>query len=342
MVAEHTIAANYVDYMLKIAADRGLDGNSLLLEFGIDPLCVERREPIGAEAYGKLYQRISSHLSQEWFGMLSGDAVPRGAIRYLCLLAVHCATLEQAVLRCRDFFELCRGFKMKQELERGSTESLFSMVKLSMVSSDEFDALITATPQEVIKTTLAVYHGFAEWLIGREIPIKALYYSFPPPEKESGSRSYPIHYNADFCGYLVDSCHLDAPVIQDEETIEAFSNQAPYFVFAKDHLGGDSVAGQVKTILLKTQGCSAPTAQVMAEKLNLSLTSFNRKLNGEGTSYQSLKDETRLELTLYHLRKPQMSTAQIATILGFESPSVLYRSFKKWTGMTLAEYRASL
>ncbi len=99
---------------------------------------------------------------------------------------------------------------------------------------------------------------------------------------------------------------------------------------------------KVRTILLKAQGRTAPTAQVMAAKLNLSVTSFNRKLNGEDTSYQTLKDETRLELTLYHLRQPHMTTAQIATILGFESPSVLYRSFKKWTGMTLNEYRASL
>ncbi len=96
MPAERTIAANYVDYMLKIATERGLDADALLLEYGIDPLCVERREPIGADAYGKLYRRIASHLSQEWVGMLSGDAVPRGAIRYCCLLAAPCGSIDVA------------------------------------------------------------------------------------------------------------------------------------------------------------------------------------------------------------------------------------------------------
>ncbi len=342
MSAERTIAANYVDHMLKIAADTGLDIDALLNEFEIDRRCVERREPIGADAYGKLYRRISVHLSQEWFGMLSGGPVPRGAIRYLCLLAVHCSTLEQAVRRCHEFFELCRGFKAKQQVKRGETHALFSIVKVSTVSDADFDTLMTTTSQDVIKTTLRVYHGFAEWLIGREIPITGLYYSFPAPQKENGTAACPIYYDADYCGYQIDASFLDAPVIQTEESINAFSDQAAYFVFAKDHLGGGSVAEQVKTILFRTQGRAAPTAQTMAEKLNLSVTSLNRKLSGEGTSYQALKDEARLELTLYHLRKPKMSTAEVAALLGFESPSGLYRSFKKWTGMTLNEYRASL
>ena len=117
---------------------------------------VERGEPIAVELYGNLYQSVSHQLSQEWFGMLSGEAVPRGAIRYLCLLAVPCRTLEQAVLRCRDFFELCRGFKIKQTLQRGDSESLFSIVKLSGVDEAEFNELIQSTSPDVIKATMAV------------------------------------------------------------------------------------------------------------------------------------------------------------------------------------------
>ena len=337
------INASYVRSMLKIARERGVDCDSLLRELGIDMTAIEENQSVSLQVYGKLYQGIADRLSQEWFGMLSGDAVPRGAIRYLCLLAVHCRTLEDAVQRCHEFFELCRGFKIKQSLQRGPQEATFSITNISSVSRAEFDELIENTPPDVIKATLSVLHGFAEWLIGREIPFKAVYYSFPPPPGYSGNpRPYPVHYNADFCGYVIDSGILDSPVIQTEENIDTFSNQAPYFVFLKDHLDQDSLSDRVKAILLKAQGEKTPTAEQLADKLNLSPSSFHRKLKQENTSYQKIKDDLRLEATLYHLSQPNAKTAEIAAQLGFDSPSALYRSFKKWTGMTIKEYRDSL
>ncbi len=343
MSQERAISASYVTSMLKIASERGVDCPALLQSIGIDPASIERGEPVAVELYGNLYQSVANQLSQEWFGMLSGDAVPRGAIRSLCLLAVPCRTLEQAVLRCRDFFELCRGFKIKQTLERGDSESLFRIVKLSSVDEDEFNELIQSTLPDVIKATMAVMHGFAEWLISEEIPIKAMYYPFSPPHGESrGAGPYPIFYNADYCGYAIDSAYLDYPVMQTEETVEAFSSQAPYFVFLKDHLDSDSITEKVRSVLLKSQSASAPTAENMAALLNLSATSLHRKLGGEGTTYQRIKDETRLEIALFYLSQPGIKTVEVAAKLGFESPSAFYRSFKKWTGMTLKEYRASL
>ena len=329
--------------MLSIASERGLDCDALLREVGIDKEAVENGSPVPVELYGSLYQSIANQLSQEWFGMLSGDAVPRGAIRYLCLLAVHCQTLEAAVLRCHGFFELCRGFKIKQTLERGEEYSLFRISKLSTVTTQEFDTLIRNTSPDIIKATIAVLHGFAEWIIGSEIPIRALYYPFPPPAGQHPyPRPYPIHYDAEFCGYLIDSAYLDYPVLQTEEGIDNFSNQAPYFVFVKDHLNVDSTTKRVKNVLMKNQGETTLTADKMADLLNLSTTSFHRKLNQEGTRFQQIKDEYRLELTLYHLGQPGVKTTDIAARLGFDSPSEFYRSFKKWTGMTLREYRSSL
>jgi AraC-like DNA-binding protein len=343
MSPERAISAGYVTSMLKIAAERGVDCAALLESIGIDLASIERGEPVAVELYGNLYQSVANQLSQEWFGMLSGEAVPRGAIRYLCLLAVPCRTLEQAVLRCQDFFELCRGFKIKQTLKRGDSESLFSIVKLSSVDEDEFNELIQSTSPDVIKATMAVMHGFAEWLIGEEIPIKAMYYPFSPALGETrGVGAYPIFYNADYCGYVIDSAYLDYPVMQTEQTVEAFSRQAPYFVFIKDHLESDSIAEKVRAVLLKNQSASAFTAASMATLLNISATSLHRKLGGEDTTYQRIKDETRLEITLFYLGQPGAKTVEVAEKLGFESPGAFYRSFKKWTGMTLKEYRASL
>lgn len=338
-----TVSADYVNSMLKIAAERGVDCKVLLRDVGIDQRQVDRNEPVAVELYGNLYQNVANQLSQEWFGMLSGDAVPRGAIRYMGILAVHCPTLETAVLRCQGFFEICRGFKIKQTMRRESNEAVFRIEKLSSVSSAEFDDLITSTSPDVIKATMAVMHGFAEWLVSEEIPIKRMYFTFSRSnDGPSHPRPYPVIYDANYCGYVIDSTHLDSVVTQSEASAETFANQAPYFTFIKDHLEADSVAEQVRLALLKSNSGANPTAGHIAGELKVSVSSLHRKLAAEGVSYQQVKDEFRLENTLYHLSQPGIKTSDVAALLGFESPSAFYRSFKKWTGMTLKEYRASL
>jgi AraC-like DNA-binding protein len=39
------------------------------------------------------------------------------------------------------------------------------------------------------------------------------------------------------------------------------------------------------------------------------------------------------------LRNPANSTDEVAYLLGYAEPSTLFRSFRRWTGMTPQEYR---
>ncbi|MFL5479819.1 MAG: helix-turn-helix domain-containing protein [Gemmatimonadaceae bacterium] len=38
-------------------------------------------------------------------------------------------------------------------------------------------------------------------------------------------------------------------------------------------------------------------------------------------------------------RDPSTSTDEVAYLLGYAEPSTLFRSFRRWTGMTPQEYR---
>ncbi|MNF17289.1 Helix-turn-helix domain protein [compost metagenome] len=47
-------------------------------------------------------------------------------------------------------------------------------------------------------------------------------------------------------------------------------------------------------------------------------------------------------MALEYLDRSVKSVSDIAAELGFAEPSALYRAFRKWTGVSLAEHRRNL
>lgn len=78
-------------------------------------------------------------------------------------------------------------------------------------------------------------------------------------------------------------------------------------------------------------------ASAVAERLGVSSRTLHRRLQHEGTSYQTLLDRVRLRLALGYLEagKP---IAEVALLVGFAQASTFHRAFKSWTGETPADH----
>ncbi len=79
----------------------------------------------------------------------------------------------------------------------------------------------------------------------------------------------------------------------------------------------------------------------VAKRLGLTARSLQRRLQDEGASFQTLRDETRRALADRYLGEG-LSLAEISFLLGFSEPSAFFRAFKRWTGLTPIERRVSL
>jgi AraC-like DNA-binding protein len=82
----------------------------------------------------------------------------------------------------------------------------------------------------------------------------------------------------------------------------------------------------------------APIATAMA----VSVRSLQRRLREEGTSFESVLDETRFALAGSYLRNPTLAIAEIAWLVGYEEITTFYRAFRRWTGSTPTAYRSRL
>lgn len=339
----NTVPARFVKTMLEVAAEKVDNTDTLLQNIGIDPKLIDGDKPVSALLYSELHHRIIELVQDEWFGMLSGGSVPKGATRLLCQAVVNARDLEQAIQRMAEFFEICKGFKVKNVHDVVGDKVIIKSQKLDFGDAQEFADLIAATSPATIKATISAQHGFLSWLAGKHLPITDIYYPFAE-HQDSHSRlssNVHFHYEQAFFGHAFDNKYLRHPIVQTDESIEDFMRKVPYYGLIKRSVD-ESVMSQVKAILAKSIGASFPQASEVSELLHMSVTTLYRHLNNEGTSFQQLKNESRMEAAIHYLNRPEINTSAISEMLSFENPSTFYRAFKKWTGMPPGEYRKQL
>ncbi|MDX5298804.1 MAG: helix-turn-helix transcriptional regulator, partial [Gammaproteobacteria bacterium] len=64
-----------------------------------------------------------------------------------------------------------------------------------------------------------------------------------------------------------------------------------------------------------------------------------KRLKAENLTFADLLDEVRKEQALTYLRESPRSLAEIGDLLGFSELSAFSRAFKRWMGVSPAEFR---
>jgi len=107
-----------------------------------------------------------------------------------------------------------------------------------------------------------------------------------------------------------------------------------------DALGDDSdIVAHVQRCLTALLPLGQVSVEAVASKLGLSKRSLQRKLQENGTSFQSVLDRTRASLALTYLREKNLSAEETSYLLAYQDPNSFYRAFHDWTGMTPAQAR---
>ncbi len=95
-----------------------------------------------------------------------------------------------------------------------------------------------------------------------------------------------------------------------------------------------SFAERVRATLLDGLPSAQTSMDAVADRLAVSKRTLQRRLSGEGTSFQQILNATREALALHYLRRTTLPAAEISFLLGFEEPNSFYRAFNDWTGQT--------
>lgn len=98
------------------------------------------------------------------------------------------------------------------------------------------------------------------------------------------------------------------------------------------------LADEIKSMLRDSE-YETPSIGTIARQLYVSPRSLHRHLKKQDTSYRSLVDEVRHERAIYYLTNTDMAIQEISNRCGFVEIRSFYAAFRRWTGMSPANYR---
>jgi len=106
-------------------------------------------------------------------------------------------------------------------------------------------------------------------------------------------------------------------------------------------LDKDNIIDRVAAVMIDILPSGDVTDEKVAEQLNMSARSLQRRLKEAGTNFRTLLEGVRKDLASTYVHDPDVELVEVAFLLGFSDQSAFSRAFKRWTGHTPSEFRMS-
>jgi AraC-like DNA-binding protein len=326
-----SVSIYFVKSALAPVLARGIDVAPLLAEAGISPAVLQA--PLGRvtpQSFSALWLNVAKVLDDELFGQ-DARRMKVGSFAMLSHILTDCATLRDAMSRMVKFFNL-----ILDDFHCG----LGITGRQALLTIRETPG---APAPRVFghETLLMLQHGLACWLIGRRIPVLAATFAYPEPSRSAEYQfmySSQLRFNEEVTSLCFDRSHLNLPVIQNERTVKEFVRNAPANIVLK-YKNVNSLAAQIRRQLRSAPSFEWPEFEAVAKSLGKTSSTLRRRLEQEGQSFQTIKDQLRRDVAIDYLCHTTRSIADIATELGFGEASAFHRAFKRWAGASPGEYR---
>jgi AraC-like DNA-binding protein len=134
---------------------------------------------------------------------------------------------------------------------------------------------------------------------------------------------------------------LDVPLLTANHQLQSF------FLHKMQNKSVDLLAPRVPFnkkvfhFLISNAYLKIPSIEETASNFNISLRTFQRRLNEEGFTFQQIADSVRKLLAIEYIQAKRYPIKEISYILGYNEISAFSRAFKRWTGKAPAHYNGN-
>lgn len=167
-----------------------------------------------------------------------------------------------------------------------------------------------------------------------------IYFAYPEPDYADEYRKVfncPVHFN-----YHRNAIKLNKSLLQEKpefanpSMLKIYQQQCDKLLASLDDKA--DLSSSVRRMLI-AENSGFPKLEAMAEKFHMSPRTFRRRLQEEGSSFQTISDEVKRQLAEDYLRNSNFSIETIASLVGFNDISNFRRAFIRWTGESPANFQ---
>lgn len=339
----HTVAHHYVEPLLVGAEHRGFSRAQLLAPLAgkaASLAAIEQGQRLPVDDYVLLIQHVWAITADETGGY-GARALKPGTFAMMCHACIGTPNLRKAFDRAGRFFSLVSD-DIQLRLTENDSEAGF-------IFSQQPAPPAPLSSLFYLETLALIFIRWASWLIDKKLLVARIDFQAPSPGPEAEQEAEAVfgiqpHYNQANNQITIARRFLDERIQQTETSLKLFLDQAPASLLS--HYRRDaSVSAAVRRFLHQTvdQGGTGEefSLEQVADALHLTSQTLRRRLKEEGNSFQEIKDAVRCRLAIHFLLHDALPAQDIAFKMGFSDPSVFYKAFKRWTGLTPGAYKES-
>ncbi len=169
----------------------------------------------------------------------------------------------------------------------------------------------------------------------------AVYFKHQPPATTAAHEAYfgcPVHWNSDR-----DALHVSRETLQIPNRVGDLGIAKFFDTHLEEELSklaeDDALDQRVRLHVSKTLSEGVPAISDIARNFGMSGRTLQRKLSGQGHSFQTLVEDARRQLAERLLQQTNYSLSEVAFMTGYSEQSAFNRAFKRWAGQTPRSYR---
>lgn len=322
----------YMETLFQLAGDEGVDVGPILAELRLDRS--DFLKPEKRFLYRDFYAAVEQieGAGVEGLGLKVGcreGVLTHGMLGYACIAAPN---LREAL---DTYIRYAPHTGLDITLTLGLSKNM---------------AVVKALPHTDLGRHLrfSIEDIFSNWMfIGRSLrggrlPVSEVHLSYVPPfyadlyEEMFGC---PVRFGQDANQLRFEADALDTAFITANSTLFNVCTAQCETLYVR-HARTAGLSAVLRRALVN-KPAKPPNLASLAEEMGLSARSLRRHLRNEGTSYQTLLREVRMELAAVYLTTTVVTPDKISHLIGFEEVASFYRNFKKWSGTTPQAYRHS-
>jgi AraC-like DNA-binding protein len=320
---------------LRAAQDYGIEAEDALVQndlpIGILDNSITR---VTGTEFQRLIRWLVDACNDPLFGLKSGSYVQPGSYSIFGYMIMNCRSAREA-LHMTPMYESIVGDMGVTKLEKAGS-------RLAVRWNCQYDDPVIIP--HMIDNVLYSWTQFARYLAdlpeGKPYCVQ-LERGLPNPEELAIYQEMfgcDIEFNAKRSALIVDEEVLEIPLRQpDPGLLQSLTQQAESLM--DEIKQKKTIILQVRAVLRQLMEHELPRKEKVAEALDMTERTLQRRLQEAGTGFQSLLDDIRRETAIEWLTTTQVAINEIANNLGFSEVRSFHRRFKSWTGHAPGEYR---